>query len=456
MPRIDDPVPSVKFKKKSYRPWGENLFGESPIAAVKTEPPHFLQEKQDKPEESLLKTVSETTGLNTLLEKGKDKPSVTSDERNKIKLGNNKGTIREQLDNELENNKESIREHKGNTGKTDKGTIRKQLGSELENNWETKTNVQVVEFETIIERVQTITGHQKKILFFIVDDCICVGELTTGQISNETLRNLLNTDSSTVKESVKRLIKKGLIERKGGKRGRGGFARYTLTDTVKKAVIQEKKKISIGKQLGNELENNWGVDRGTNASSSSSNIFKTTTTIESHIPDDWKNVDIEPLKEINFTVGHLKQIISQQKLSLEQVQVSIYAFAFDLNENGKAKKITTDPLSFFIGILKKGDPYSPPSNYVSPRDKALKLYNERMRELNAKRSVEEQTAQEYAFAEWSETVPEQEIKKISPTFSKGSTGFISVLKDFFLKNIWPQKKQEIMGLNQSKLEETSS
>lgn len=452
MPRIDDPAPSVKFKKKSYRPWGEDLFGEKSTIGP------FLEETLEKPVESQA-TTAERQGekLVTIHAVAENEPSIPCIDNVKAQkqLGNNKGTIGEQLGNKLGSNRGTIGEQKGNK-KTikilDKGTIGKQLENILGNNWGTESKNQVVGFDTLIERIQIITGHQKKILFFIVDDCISAGDLTTGQISNETLRTLLNTDSSTVKESIKRLINKGLITRKGGKRGCGGFSRYIVTDVVKKAVIQEKKKTSIGEQLGN----NWGANRGTNAASSSSNILKTTTTSESIISDNWKSVDIEPLRGINFTEAHLKQLISQQKLSPEQVQASINAFAFDLNENARAKKITQDAVSFFMGILRKGNLYIPPSNYESPDDKAMRLYSERMREIEKARSAQEQKVVEYAFVEWSETMPDQEKNKIAAPLPSGSNGFIACLKEFFLKNIWPSKKQEILGLGQTNTEVTTS
>jgi predicted transcriptional regulator len=449
MPRIDDPVAPAKFKKKSYRPWGEDLFGETPITADET------QNKNVQSKENYV-----TIEASALIEKKLDTETHTYNENPSKELEGNwgaeKGSIGGQLEGALGGNNGAIRKQMGNGQNHDKGAIGEQLESDLGSKKGAKSKNSTVGFEALIDSVLVLTGHQRKILFFIVDDCISAGELTTGQISNETLRTLLNTDSDTIKSAIKRLIKKGLITRKGGKRGRGGFARYTVTDFIRKTVMQEKKKASIGKQLGGDLGSNWGTDRGANDSSSSSNVLKTTTTSESIIPDEWITVDIQPLKEINFTLTHLRQIIAQQKLSPEIVQTSINAFAFDLKENAKAKKITQDPLSFFVGILRKGNPYIPPSNYESIEDKAMRLYYEKIKELEKVRSEREKEIVEYEFVAWSEKTPEQEKKKIAPSYPIGSTGFIATLKEFFCKDIWPKRKKELFENDQTtKLEVTS-
>ena len=89
------------------------------------------------------------------------------------------------------------------------------------------------------------------------------------------------------------------------------------------------------------------------------------------LSEDWLNIDIEPLKDIGFTKTHLEQIASQKLLLPEIVQNSIYAFSFDLVENNKAKELKGQPINFFMGILRKGNPYASPANYESPKDKAI-------------------------------------------------------------------------------------
>jgi hypothetical protein len=106
-----------------------------------------------------------------------------------------------------------------------------------------------------------------------------------------------------------------------------------------------------------------GCKSGCNPNSSSSsnnNIYKTTTTGEevSKYPE-WGGIDITPLTKIGFTRDHLLHIANMGKLSPEEVQNSIHAFAFDLEKNNKSEKLTETPLNAFVGILRKGSTYPP-------------------------------------------------------------------------------------------------
>src|SRR5438309_1730772 len=79
--------------------------------------------------------------------------------------------------------------------------------------------------------------------------------------------------------------------------------------------------------------------------------------------------------EIRFGRHQVAQIAREGKFSPDELQDSIYAFAFDLSENGKAKTITGVPLNYFMGILRRG-PYAAPSNYESPEVRQKRLYLE--------------------------------------------------------------------------------
>lgn len=102
---------------------------------------------------------------------------------------------------------------------------------------------------------------------------------------------------------------------------------------------------------------------------------------------EWQNIDIEPLSKIGFTTIHLSQIAEQNKLQPQAVQDSIYAFAFDLQENNKAKSIKGDPINYFMGILRNGRVYTFPSNYESPQDKAMRLYTEQKEAIAQKKKA---------------------------------------------------------------------
>ncbi len=89
----------------------------------------------------------------------------------------------------------------------------------------------------------------------------------------------------------------------------------------------------------------------------------------------WQKIDCSPLTEIRFGRNQVAQIAREGKFTPDELQDSIYAFAFDLSENGKSKTITGVPLNYFMGILRRG-PYAAPSNYESPDVRQKRLYLE--------------------------------------------------------------------------------
>jgi hypothetical protein len=158
------------------------------------------------------------------------------------------------------------------------------------------------------------------------------------------------------------------------------------------------------------------------------------------------------LQQIGFTKTHLKQIVSQNKLSPQLVQDSIYAFAFDLENNGKIKKINRDPISYFMGIVRNGQVYTFPSNYESPQDKAMRLHLERTRELERKRREMEKEAFDLAFRVWFVELTDSQKKELLP--EKMRLG-ARLEKNIFLESsarnrfeieIWPTKRKEITGI----------
>ena len=146
----------------------------------------------------------------------------------------------------------------------------------------------------------------------------------------------------------------------------------------------------------------------------------------------------------------MKQIVSQNKLSLQSVQDSIYAFAFDLQENNKAKSIKGDPINYFMGILRNGRVYTFPSNYESPQDRAMRLYTEQIRVVDQKRKLLEKEAIDLAFNSWVSQLNEaQKIEFLPKNLQNTKVVFgknkmiESSARSYFEAEIWPNKKKEI-------------
>jgi hypothetical protein len=92
--------------------------------------------------------------------------------------------------------------------------------------------------------------------------------------------------------------------------------------------------------------------------------------------------------------------LSHTKLTHEMIQESIDAFAFDLRENQKEKFLKTAPLNYFMGILRRGIPYTPPANYKSPQEKALEEFIQSKQKRQEERKKLEAQALDLASEEW--------------------------------------------------------
>lgn len=307
-----------------------------------------------------------------------------------------------------------------------------------------------------------LVGLQKKIIIFIYENCKISRCNESQQLTVDFINSYCKTTKSSIKKAIQRLIKKGCLIRKSFKDGRSGWTTYEFPDYLYYEIIHIESKI--------KLEPNWSQSRvnietqlgtqpeSTIASSSCINI-KTTTTDNAVnvtgvvISEEWQNIDIVPLSQIGFTITHLNQIALQNKLSSQIVQDSIYAFAFDLENNAKAKTIKGDPINFFMGILRNGKPYLSPSNYESPQDKAMRLYMERKRETEQKRLGIEKEAISLAFGDWFAQLTDNQKREFLPEMFRNTPRLEknklleSSARNHFEAEVWATKKNEILQKN---------
>lgn len=119
-----------------------------------------------------------------------------------------------------------------------------QIGEQLDNKEE--------ENDLLKRKVKSLSGLQRKLLFYIVENCKARSSLHTTPITNENLRNLLDTDKNSVKTTVHRLAQKTVIDRQQEKRGKGGFYIFIVSKEIIEAVIELKWELNFSKQLDNK------------------------------------------------------------------------------------------------------------------------------------------------------------------------------------------------------------
>ena len=258
-----------------------------------------------------------------------------------------------------------------------------------------------------------------------------------------------------------------MVNRKEGKSGRGGYTIFTISESVRNAVIETHGQLSISKQLvnqlvnanGKQLVNNWETNGITSALSSSSSIDLKTTTTNSNpareLPEGWIAVEYSLLANIGFTQTHLLQLSKLESLEPSIVQDSIYHFAFDLKHNNKAPSIKGDPLNYFMGIVSKRGAYTAPSNYIDPILEVMNSYHKTKEQSEKQKAEVEQKVQEIEFKNWHDNLSDSEIGELLPEEIRNSTSpnasFKQTLKTQFLKKyyretLWPLRRRELCTL----------
>ena len=452
MPRLDDPNTKLKnvkiFERASVRPWDD---------AEKFKPTLKIAE-------NLQNNIEATVNSDELVNK-----SNPISKQKDIQLVNNWKTKDEPFSNpeNASGLQESIISKQLDLNKK---TISKPNGNQLIN----KNSIVKEEFYEVLNKIKTLVGLQKILLCFITENCRSRGLLYTDKMTNELLRELLKTDAHSVKTTVQRLINKGLVIRKEGKRGKGGFTVFEIHEITRNAVIDEQRQINISQQFGSQLKfhninqmvNDLETKKATIFSSSSSYNNIPLTTYNEENREDNPIINIEPLNHIGLTYSHIIQLTKQQKLTVDQIQDSINYFAFDLFHNDKAKTLKKDPLNFFIGILRQGIPYTPPSNYESPEAEAMRLYLKSKAETKQINDQLEKEVKENAWQEWLEGLGEFELmefyvpgesldsvpEKVRITLKKRNA--VNHAQQYFESEVWPSKRKEILTLGNGTSEKT--
>ena len=116
----------------------------------------------------------------------------------------------------------------------------------------------------------------------------------------------------------------------------------------------------------------------------------------------WQEIDFSLLTKIGFKDIHISQLLTKGDLTPEEVQESIYAFAYDIEHNPSLLRIKTTPLNLFLGILKRGCPYFPSKEY----DSVIKRqYDKHQKERNRRKLQDEQIVDQHrnqTFVDWVE------------------------------------------------------
>lgn len=422
MPQLEDILEKrkKKFVKKAYRPW--NLSGKGEAPSVKESTPAQVEKPTVPANPPKVEPVEQT------VPEVEKTPTISTSSK-----GSELGFNRVQKGSKLEFN----RVHKGSNKSSlefNKGSTRVQL------NPNSDQTLQLCDEQYLLKKsIKKLSGNERKIFFFIVEICSLKGTLNTGEMLSEDMDEILQMPRNSRETCLKRLKKKGLIIRGTGRRGKNSTVSFSLTEAVK---IEALNQLSVTQAEKNVIKNMLGdrVQQGFKDDIYSSSNINTTT----NLTDDWKNIDIEPLRHINFSETQLQQLIG--KNSPEVVQDSIYHFAFGLKHSPKTQQYA-EPLNVFMGVLRKGGAWVE-DKYRSPQEIAQEKMLERKRAEAERLKNQAEELYKHAFEEWRARLTQEQIEEYAPPKQsrRDITPQAVKLSLYFKENIWPTKKSDYVDV----------
>ncbi len=281
----------------------------------------------------------------------------------------------------------------------------------------------------------SLVGVQRRIVLFIFEDCVRSGKSETTPLTTEHICQTLTLTYKTARGSIWRLQEKRFLEVAASKEGRGGWVIYRLNREIYSELL-------LMKNSNQLLDRDIGIGQ-IRAETLEPNISRHEPTAPDTLADEWDSIDFSGLESFGFSKYHLRQLATQKenKLTPKEVQDSINFFIFDLNKNNKRNEIGSNPVNFFMGIVRKGTPYSPPTNYISPEEERRIKYLSSLKAREEARVQQEEEIKALAFKDWFHGLSEAEkanLKSIAPKHAqeRGPAQQIFV-QEYFDKNIWP-------------------
>lgn len=400
----------TKFVKKKYRPWDlsgaeeseESLVGD--VAPQESEETQSLELEQNTSPEPILE---ETTPANVFL------PTIPQPK---------------QLDINKSSNVEHLQPLTDTLSDSYSNTIDiKKISNKDINRVHIDTNIDNVIGINLSEdeakgHIKGLSGIQQKIFFYLVELCNVKGELETGNVPTSCISSVAGCTYGTTKISLKRLIDKGLIIRRSGRRARGGYISFAISKTVKVLAMQIKNEkgmfASIHQQAAariQELDISLDINLG-NKLDIKEPLYSNNKNIIIDLPPEWKSIDFQALTEIGFTEANLKQIYHGGKNSPEVVQRSLDHFGFAIEREARREEIKTKYkglLNAIMAVLMRGGFWNE-IGYQSPEERAFQSYleEEKKRKSGLKTMVSELLAMRYPA--WSMSLTNDEKSQIVP------------------------------------------
>ena len=257
-----------------------------------------------------------------------------------------------------------------------------QPATEVATKWQQTDNKPATEVH-----FSALVGLQREIIILIYNQCKVSRSKSTGPLTLSFVASHIKTTGNSAKVTIQRLEQKQLLKRIESKYGRGGWARFELSESIHRELLQL--------ETDNKLETKWqqtdnksSTQPATEPTTSSpvvvvSSNFKNTTTTQSSISDEPCFVIPQELSG-KVSRRQLSEFVTLGKISESDLQLSLDAFAYDLRNNLVSIKFSNNPVGLLIGAIKNNGSYNS-AKYVESAKAELRPFIESQREASAQK-----------------------------------------------------------------------
>ena len=274
-----------------------------------------------------------------------------------------------------------------------------------ENNYLKSIEAKTVPFERIV-------GLQKECLLVIYEHCQLIGSRTTRPLGIAFFVERLKTSQLNAHNVLNELVKKNAIKRNDYQRGRGGWSKWEIIETIWNEIGLNN--LSIIKNDRKTIEQTIE----TVPYSSSSNNLLRTNTIQEQDPIEF-NIPAN-LSAMGIGNRQLVVIVRDNFLTAEEVQQSLDHYSHDLTKN-----LTKKSTNFFFGILRNKTPYIS-SHYSQEEARAIQAEIARIKQLQQEREELKTLKLQEEYEQFKIANPDflEELKKKNQFLAKSPTGLL--------------------------------
>ena len=301
------------------------------------------------------------------------------------------------------------------------------------------------------KELDTLSGYQFHIFKLLISSLNERNETSPLKIIKAS--EMLAISRNAIKLAIYRLKTKKLIElTTKTKVGRGGYRIYKIPVIV----VRLWERFITSKEFITSY--NKTVCKYVNKPTTYNGVSEIKRTLET-----WSEIDVSPLAVYGFKTSHLIQVQREHEnkpelsLSVNIIQDSINAMAFDLKHNNGAKDFKKPPAVVLTSLLKQGKPYSSktPEEFKTPQQEAMDAFiafQEKQQEMDVKR---EEKIKKVEFEKWQNNLSEKELLELCP---ESEVSFIpkkirktirvrkakEVSKEYFNTEVWSLRKKAII------------